>query len=91
MVIAERQDDRNKGSEMPGFLGAGAEFLVNPQLPIFENEIVKINEITADRILLGHIVGGVSSSSKSVFFSNAVWATEASKAVFRVWLEKTKR
>ena len=84
-VIRDRDGKmtETKIGEMPGFLGAGAEFFVNSQLPIFENEIVKVNEITADRILLGHIVGGISSSSKSVFFSNAGAASEASKAVFR--------
>ncbi|MBK8151443.1 MAG: T9SS C-terminal target domain-containing protein [Acidobacteria bacterium] len=78
----------SKISEMPGFLGAGAEFVLNPQLPMYENEIVKTNEINADRILLGHIVGGINSSKKSIFFSNSGLESVASKTVFEVWLTR---
>lgn len=77
-----------KLGEMPGFLGASAEFLVDSQLPAYENEIVKLNEIEGDRVLLGHIVGGISSRSKSIFFSHSGMESEASKLVFKVWLTK---
>lgn len=75
-----------KLGEMPGYLGAGAEFFIDPQLPMYENEIVKINEVKGDRVLLGHIVGGIFSSRKSIFFSNSGAESEASKVVFKVWL-----
>ncbi len=80
-----------KLGEMPGFLGASAEFLVDPQLPVYESEIVKLNEIKGDRVVLGHIVGGISSSRKSIFFSNSGMESEASKLVFKVWLTKLDR
>lgn len=75
-----------KLGDMPGFLGASAEFLVDPQLPAYESEIVKLNEIKGDRVLLGHIVGGISSRNKSIFFSHSGMESEASKLVFKVWL-----
>lgn len=77
-----------KLGDMPGFLGASAEFIVDPQLPAYENEIVKLNEIKGDRVLLGHIVGGIFSTRKSVFFSHSGMESEASKLVFKVWLTK---
>ena len=80
-----------KLGEMPGFLGASAEFLIDPTLPMFENEIVKLNEIKGDRVLLGHLVGGISSSKKSIFFTNRGIESEASKLVFKVWLTKLDR
>lgn len=80
-----------KLGEMPGFLGASAEFLIDPALPMYENEIVKLHEIKGDRILLGHIVGGISSSKKSIFFSNRGMESEASRLVFKVWLTKLDR
>lgn len=83
--------NETKLGEMPGFLGAGAEFFVDPQMPMYENEIVKINEIKGDRVLLGHIVGGISSTRKSIFFSNSGAESEASKVVFKVWLTKTSQ
>ena len=94
-VISKVTRDRDgkmtetKLGEMPGFLGASAEFFVNPQLPIFENEIVKVNELAADRILLGHIIGGISSAQKSIFFRNTGGESGVSHVVFKVWLTKT--
>lgn len=74
--------------EMPGFLGASAEFFPDPKLPMYEGEIVKLNELKGDRVLLGYIVGGLLSSRKSIFFSNNGTESEASKLVFRVWLSR---
>ncbi len=80
-----------KIGEMPGFLGAGAEFFLDLKVPIYESEIVKLNEIKGDRVLLGHIVGGISSTRKSIFFSNSGSESEGSKMVFKVWLTKIDR
>ena len=73
---------------MPGFLGASAEFFVNSRLPLYENEIVKIDEMKGERILLGHIVGGIVSSQKSIFFFNSGAESAANERVFKVWLTK---
>lgn len=75
-----------KIGDMPGFLGASAEFFPDPKLPMYEGEIIKLNELKGDRVLLGYIVGGLLSSRKSIFFSNSGAESEASKMVFRVWL-----
>jgi len=94
-VISKVSRDREgrltetKLAEMPGFLGAGAEFFVNVALPAYENDIVKTNELTGDRILLGHIVGGIASTQKSIFFRNSGLESTASKSVFRVWLTRS--
>lgn len=94
-VISKIIRDKNgkmtetKIGELPGFLGAGAEFIPNPQLPMFENEIVKINEIKDDRILLGHIIGGINSTRKSIFFSNTGVESDANSTIFKVWLTKS--
>ena len=80
-----------KIGEMPGFLGASAEFFLDPRVPMYESEIVKLNEIKGDRVLLGHIVGGISSTRKSIFFSNSGSESEGSKMVFKVWLTKIDR
>jgi hypothetical protein len=90
-VVRERSGKmtETKVSEMPGFLGAGAEFVVNPQLPMYENEIVNLAEIKAQRVLLGHIVGGIESTKKSIFFSNTGSESAANKTIFEVWLTKS--
>lgn len=92
--VARNKDGKmteTKVADMPGFLGASAEFLVDPQLPLYENEIVNINKIKAERVLLGHIVGGISSTQNSIFFRNSGGESSASKTVFRVWLTKQKK
>lgn len=89
--VAREKDGKlieTKISEMPGFLGAGAEFFLNPQLPLYENEIVKIDQIKAERILLGYVVGGINSTKKSIFFSNTGLESDASKNIYKVWLIK---
>lgn len=77
-----------KIADLPEFLGAGAEFLINSNLPTIENEIVKINEVKADRVLLGYIVGGIHSTRKTVFFSNSGRESSASNSIYKVWLTK---
>ncbi len=77
-----------KIADLPEYLGAGAEFLVNSNLPTYENEIVKVNEVKADRILLGHIIGGIHSTQKTVFFSNSGRESRANNAIYKVWLTR---
>ena len=77
-----------KLGDMPGYFGASAEFLVSPDVSKFENDIVKLNDLKGDRLLLGHIVGGITSSQKSVFFSNRGSESTANKTIFAVWLTK---
>jgi hypothetical protein len=89
--VARDKDGRSteaKLGEMPGFLGAGAEFIVNAALPRYENDIVKSNELKGDRVLLGHIIGGIVSTQRSIFFSNTGNESSAGKTVFRVWLTR---
>lgn len=75
-----------KLGDMPGFLGAGAEFLIDPKVPTYENEIVNSNKLRGGRVLLGYIVGGIDSAQKSIFFRNSGGESSASPRVFRVWL-----
>ncbi len=79
-----------KLSEMPGYFGAGAELFLNPEIPTYTDGIVKLDELKSDKVMLGHIVGGIESTGKSVFFRNTGAQSSASKTVFRVWLTQTK-
>lgn len=77
-----------KIGELPHFLGSSAEFLVNPNVAMYENEIVKTNEIQGDSILLGYVVGGINSNQKNIFFINTGVQSSASNMVYKVWLTK---
>lgn len=74
--------------EMPGLLGAGAEFIALPNLPQFPNEVFKLDDFTADTTLLGFIYGGISSSAPNIFFSNTGNESSASSQLFEVYLLK---
>lgn len=43
---------------MPAFLGANAKFILNNSLPHYDNEVIKLNEISG-RTFAGYIYGGI--------------------------------
>ncbi|GAB5552527.1 MAG: hypothetical protein Sapg2KO_21180 [Saprospiraceae bacterium] len=74
--------------EMPALLGAGAEFIPNLNFPHFDNEVFKLDSVTTDRILIGHIFGGISSSRPNVFFANRGTPSNANNQIFKVFIKK---
>jgi hypothetical protein len=71
---------------MPGLKGASAEFIPNYLLPTYSNEVIKLNEITANEFVLGHIVGGISSASSNPFNGNQTNTTSATPTIYEVKL-----
>lgn len=74
--------------EMPGYLGAGAEFLINENLSTYENEVIKMNSFTNDTIVLGYIYGGINSTSKNIFWINDGTQSNANSTLYKVLLLK---
>jgi hypothetical protein len=72
--------------EMPALLGAGAEFIHNPAIPLLSDAIVDLDALAGDTVLAGHIVGGIQSSARNIFFINNGTQSDASSRVFRVLL-----
>lgn len=75
--------------QMPDYLGAGAEFFFHPQVPVYENEIIKSHQLSGNNILLGYIVGGIRSSAKNVFWTNTGTESDAESRIYKVLLKKT--
>jgi hypothetical protein len=75
-------------NEMPGLLGSGAELVVNENAPHYLNEIIDLSAITADSILVGHIIGGIKSGSLNPFTQNNTNATDANAVIYEVWLKR---
>jgi hypothetical protein len=71
---------------MPALKGASAEFIPNNNLPHFENEVIKLDQITDDEFVVGHIVGGIQSSSANPFTSNQTSTTSANATIYEVKL-----
>ena len=75
--------------EMPGFLGSGAEFIANWNIPQYKNEVIKLDELTEDSTLVGYIYGGISSNSGNIFFTNTGTQSIASSQIFKVYVIKS--
>lgn len=75
--------------EMPGLRGASAEFILNHQLPHHPGEIIQLSNINDQDILIGHIYGGINSTTLNPFTVNQTSTnTSASTVVYQVWLRK---
>lgn len=74
--------------EMPSLLGTGAEFIPNKNIPHFDNEVIKLDEIKDNTVLVGYIYGGISSSAKNILFSHNDAQSDASSQIFKVFLTK---
>lgn len=72
--------------EMPGLKGSSAEFIPNENLPHYENDILKLHAFTGDTLEIGHIVGGILSSSLNPFSVNQTNLTSADNSVYKVLL-----
>lgn len=73
---------------MPTLKGASAEFIPNQQLPHFSNEVIKLDEISTNEFVIGHIVGGLYSPTTSPFNSNQTSTTSANATIYEVKLIK---
>jgi hypothetical protein len=74
--------------------GANSEFLVSPDVPVFENGVIDFDQLPAGETILGHIFGGIitngphtrqgadSSASNHVFAVRIVLVPEPSTVCF---------
>ncbi len=74
--------------EMPGYLGAGAEFFLADDAPttIFE-DMLDLSALTpGDTVLAGYIYGGIESTQPNIFNINNGTQSSASNRLFKVWI-----
>jgi hypothetical protein len=76
--------------EMPSLLGAGSELIPNENLPRFANGVIKYDDLPNDTTLIGHIYGGISSTTANIFFTNTGTESNASSQIFKVFLTKSE-
>lgn len=75
---------------MPSFKGASAEFILNSSTPHYESEIIRLHALQKDTVLIGHILGGISSSMLNPFTNNQTNNTSADNTIYEVHLIKSK-
>ena len=73
--------------ELPAYLGAGAEFILAPDLPTYDNGVIRLDELpVADSLLIGYIYGGIQSEAANIFFVNDGTQSLATSGIFAVYL-----
>ena len=74
--------------EMPALLGASAEFIPLENLPSYSNEVVKLDDLSADTTLVGYVYGGIASTEANIFWVNTGTESVASSQIFKVFVVK---
>jgi hypothetical protein len=74
--------------EMPSLLGTGSEFIPVNNLPQYQNQVIKLDELVEEKNHVGYIYGGISSSSANIFFTNDGTESSASNQIFKVFVHK---
>jgi hypothetical protein len=75
--------------DLPGYLGAGAEFIQADEKKFTGNGMLDIDKIGLGVVTVGYIVGGIESDAPNVFWSQQAASSKASAVVWRVILKKT--
>ena len=73
-------------AEMPGLLGASAEFIPSELLPHTSSDILKLNLVESDNLVIGHIFGGIESPSLNPFTNSLSSSTWANSPLYEVRL-----
>ncbi|MCB0761075.1 MAG: T9SS type A sorting domain-containing protein [Flavobacteriales bacterium] len=73
---------------MPGFLGSGAEFMLNPDLNFDNNGLLTLPGDIAEPILAGYIIGGIECGQENIFFINDGTQSAAHTTIYEVWLSQ---
>jgi hypothetical protein len=71
---------------MPGYLGAGAEFIVHPDHQKTAHQAILLPEDSSGRMLLGHMYGGIASPMQHAFFNYETSSTYADSTIYAVYL-----
>ena len=75
-------------TEMPGYLGAGAEFFMHADWRQSDHEILTIKDWRQDSLLIGYVFGGIVSNVDNAFSTNQTNESSASATVYAVWLRR---
>ena len=76
--------------KMPGYIGAGSEFIYSSDLELYENGVLKEEAIGDDYVDVGYIYGGIRSSLPNIFWINDGTQSEASSTIYKVSVRNRK-
>ncbi|MFZ1306600.1 MAG: hypothetical protein WAR80_12210 [Ferruginibacter sp.] len=91
--VVIRKDEKEKEIflpiQMPGYLGAAAEFIFMPDARMYMEGIADAGSVLNEENLIGYIVGGINSSANNIFFDNTGKESKASSKIIKVFIKKT--
>lgn len=73
---------------MPGYLGAGAVFIIDDGIGLADDDIVDASIIGDDYTEVGYIYGGIRSTLPNIFWMNTGEQSEASSVLYRVAIRR---
>jgi hypothetical protein len=76
--------------QMPGYLGAAAEFIFAPTTKMYNEGIADAGFLQGQETLIGYIVGGINSSAKNIFWDNTGKESTAINKIIKVYIKKSK-
>lgn len=76
--------------QMPSYLGASAEFIMHPDMPLAGEGIVHLDQLEEDTVLVGYIAGGIFSEAMNPFTFNNTEVTHAFDSVYQVRLVRAE-
>ena len=74
-------------TDMPGYLGASAEFVHKHDIPVITNAIVDLSALPEGETHVGYVIGGIESPQPNVFRTGV--NSSASSKVFKVFITKS--
>ena len=75
-------------STMPGYLGAGSEFIFKQDVEMVEEGILSGDDINNEFLDVGFIYGGIRSSLPNIFWVNTGNESVASNTIYKVAIRK---
>lgn len=74
--------------EMPDYLGASAEFIINPNLEQLGQGIIELGGLfTGEPVEIGYVLGGIQSPDKNIFWIEDGTISSANTVLYKVILE----
>ena len=75
-------------NDMPGLLGASAEFITSQNVSVYPNHVIKMDSLESDSTLIGYIFGGIRSTEPNIFFNDDGTKSNANANIYAVYLIK---
>lgn len=76
--------------QMPGYLGAAAEFIFMPDTKMFNEGIADASSFKNEEMLIGYIIGGINSSADNIFWDNTGKESKANGKIIKVYMKRMK-